>query len=77
MKMWIPTVTYEKRVEKHILYLCRYLIKRILLQTKIFLLEVLLKPGSGYSSGGTPEAQKGLFLFVCLSALRMCLQVEL
>jgi hypothetical protein len=31
---------------------------------KFIRLEVLLKPGKGYSSGGTPEAWKGLF--VCL-----------
>jgi hypothetical protein len=29
----------------------------------IILLEVLLKPGTPYSSGGTPEARKSLFFW--------------
>jgi hypothetical protein len=37
---------------------------------KFIRLEVLLKPGKGYSSGGTPEAWKGLF--VCLLSVSFC-----
>jgi hypothetical protein len=41
---------------------------------RFILLEVLLKPGTPYSSGGTPEARNPLF--VCLSPTD-ALQVEL
>jgi hypothetical protein len=37
----------------------------------IILLEVLLKPGTPYSSGGTPEARNPLFVCLSLSLLQM------
>jgi hypothetical protein len=41
----------------------------------VILLEVLLKPGSSYSFGGTPKARQPLMSCLLLSAV--CIQVEL
>ena len=38
----------------------------------VILLEVLLKPGKGYSSGGTPEAQNGLFVSLLSVVCLLC-----